>query len=162
MSETKDLDLLELYENQPTTVFVRYFPKNTPDPQGGQRQTDAVGFATAEAGPYHLDGIHWHNIPPSASGARVARQPKSHGSAKFLTMVLEAPLVGIDCDLRYSPKIKDAATQRDSLLLCIPSGEYQAGFHFVVSKDDPKLGVLRIEDIDPQIIVTPVTAPMMT
>ena len=132
---------LELSENQPTTVYVHHFPKTETAPE-------QVGFAETQGGTYHTLGIKWFSIPPSSKAV-------DHGNAKFLSLMLEPPVVGIKCDLHYSPRV-DAAPTPGCLMLCIPTGQFQAEYHFTVTVPSGQLGVRVLTDIDPKIIVTPV------
>ena len=146
-------DFLQLSENMPTTVYVRYFP------DASDKTKDKVGFATNPNGPYYKSGIEWHNIPPGSDSTSAA--PKAdNGSAKFLLLALEAPVNGIKCDLRYSPTFKHETADL-AVQMCVPSGNFKASYHFDVSIFDGRLGATRALDIDPQIIVTPVNVPVM-
>lgn len=146
MSKTDFVNtLLELRENQPETVFVRYFP-------GASMGKDAVGFSLTEGGTYHLLGIQWHNRKPSS---HLVGEYDNLGGAKILTFVLEAPLDSLKCDLYYSPKVP--AVPSPHMLMCIPSGNFAAMYHFEVFKRDDKNGTLKNIGIDPQIVVTPIT-----
>lgn len=143
--------LLELQGNAPQTIYVRYFPQKTAT--GGTE--DKVGFALQEGGLYHLRGLHWHNHPPKPDS--VAPVEKNVGSGKFLALVLEAPLIDVDCDLHYSPTTTQDT--RTHVQMCIPSGNFKATYHFVVDRKDPQLGTRRLTGIDPLIVVTPITQP---
>jgi hypothetical protein len=158
MSKPEPSDsLLELHENLPATVYVRYFPQTG----AAGKITDEVGFALEEGGTYHRLGIHWHNRPPSADTQRMNEVDNLSG-AKFLSLVLEPPVIGVDCDLHYSPKTQTTPpTPRACVMMCVPSGDFKAEFHFVVSVQDAKLGTRQLTDIDPKIVVTPITHPGM-
>jgi hypothetical protein len=147
-----DNKLLQLWENQPETVFVRYFPPGPGIPDNG-----AVGFSLTEGGTYHLLGIEWHNVKPSS-------QPRGGGydnlaGAKILKLMLEAPIDSVKCDLYYSPKVE--ASPHSHMTMCIPSGNYAASYHFEVFKDDDTSNTRVHVGIDPQIVVTPITQPGM-
>lgn len=152
MSQTDFVNtLLELRENQPATVFVRYFPPGPGIPDKG-----AVGFSLTEGGTYHLLGIQWHNRTPSSE--RPGEYDNLAG-AKILTFVLEAPVDSLRCDLSYSPKVH--GSRHPHMVMCIPSGNYAAMYHFEVFKDEGPTGTRMHVGIDPQIVVTPITQPGM-
>ncbi|HET9621108.1 MAG TPA: hypothetical protein VFP84_07070 [Kofleriaceae bacterium] len=166
--QTSD-SLLELTNNMPQPVFVRFFQAGT---DGHVR--DVVGFASESGGVYHTEGVHWIN-----KFKQLDSKPDRSDSAdvsKLINFVLEKNVLALDCDLHYSPLFSNpSVSEHPSVLMCAPHGQFKAEYHFVVYVDESKFplptgarhhrrpstttvgGVLvRAAAVDPKIVVTPI------
>jgi hypothetical protein len=129
---------LEITGLIPQPIWIRIFPTIE---QG--KPKDLAGFASSETGTYYTEGVKWH-------------APKHSELAMFLGFALASNIRDVDCkDLHYSTAYPGGPTGNQQNM-CVPHSKHHKEYHFTVWKLDASNVRIKIEGIDPKIIVTPI------